>query len=71
MTPKNKNKNRIAIFTCILCLIAGLPFTACGENTTRVVFTTGFGKDEVFRIDNSVCKKSEMMVYLTTIQQQY
>ena len=71
MTPKNKNKNRIAIFTCILCLIAGLLFTACGENATRVVFTTGFGKDEVFRIDNSVCKKSELMVYLTTIQQQY
>lgn len=47
--------------------------TACGRDgsDTRVVFTTGFGKDEVFRIDSESCKKEELMVYLTTIQNQY
>lgn len=48
-------------------------FTACGSDSgdTKVVFTTGFGKDEVFRIDNESCTKGELMVYLTTIQNQY
>lgn len=48
-------------------------FTACGGdgNDTKVVFTTGFGKDEVFRIDNEACTKAELMVYLTTTQNQY
>lgn len=57
-------------------LIAALALTgvtACGRdgNGTRVIFTTGFGKDEVFRIDNESCKKEELMVYLTTTQNQY
>ena len=49
-------------------------FTACGKEDgsgTRVVFTTGFGKDEIFRIGDEACKKSELMVYLTTTQNQY
>lgn len=56
----------VAAFT-----IMGL--TACGsaEGDTKVVFTTGFGKDEVFRIDNESCTKAEIMVYLTTTQNQY
>ena len=57
-------------------LAAGLAvsaFTACGNdgNGTKVVFTTGFGKDEVFRIGDESCKKGEMMVYLTNTQNQY
>lgn len=57
-----------------LCLLltAG-QFTACGEegNGTKVVFTTGFGRDEVFRIGDEVCTVPEMMVYLTNTQNQY
>lgn len=57
-------------------LIAALTLTAlssCGKdgNATKVVFTTGFAKDEVFRIDSVSCKKDEIMVYLTTTQNQY
>jgi foldase protein PrsA len=36
-----------------------------------VIFTTGFGKDEVFRIEDESCRTDEIMVYLTTIQNQY
>jgi len=55
----------IAYILCGLC--------ACGEGNgdTKVVFTTGFGEDEVFRIDREVCTKPEIMVYLTTTQNQY
>lgn len=59
----------IAAAFCISC------FTACGAGAdgsgTRVVFTTGFGKNEVFRIEDVTCTKSELMVYLTTAQNQY
>lgn len=39
--------------------------------TTKIVLTTGFAKDEVFRIENKSCKLSEFMIYLTTTQNQY
>lgn len=49
-----------------LCLIG---VTAC--SSARVVFTTGFGEDEVFRIDSTACTLPEIMVYLTNTQNQY
>lgn len=53
-------------------LLAALAFAACGgREGTRVVFTTGFAKDEVFRIEDESCRTDEIMVYLTTIQNQY
>lgn len=55
---------------CILIMLFML--AACGgKDRTRVVFTTGFAKDEVFRIEDESCKVDEIMVYLTTIQNQY
>ena len=46
--------------------------TACGKGgDTKVVFTTGFGKDEVFRVGDEICTEAELMVYLTTTQNQY
>lgn len=38
---------------------------------TKVVLTTGFNKDEVFRIETSTCTLPEIMVYLTNIQNRY
>lgn len=38
---------------------------------SRVVFTTGFGRDEVFRIGRSTCTLPEFMVYLVNTQNQY
>ncbi len=47
-------------------------FCACGKDSdTKVIFTTGFAKDEVFRIEDQTCKLEELMVYLTTTQNQY
>lgn len=53
-------------------LAAAALSAACAKGDgTRVVFTTGFGKDEVFRIEDESCKKDEILVYLTTVQNQY
>ena len=62
------------ILTILLAAVLALStLTACGDNDggTKVVFTTGFGKDEVFRIGDESCTKAELMVYLTTTQNQY
>lgn len=38
---------------------------------TRVVFTTGFAENEVFRIEKSSCMLPEVMVYLTNTKNRY
>lgn len=58
----------LGMLLVILCL-GGL--SGCGKDGTRIVFTTGFRKDEVFKIEDVSCKQVEIMVYLTTIQNQY
>lgn len=59
-----------ALFFCGFLAIATL--SSCGdENGAKVVFTTGMGQDEVFRIGSGVCTVPEMMVYLTNTQNQY
>lgn len=45
--------------------------TGCGEGSPRVVFTTGFAEDELFRIGSVSCTVPEFMVYLTNTQNQY
>ncbi|MBR1771459.1 MAG: peptidylprolyl isomerase [Lachnospiraceae bacterium] len=57
---------------CILLILTGMLVpVACRSKDTRVVFTKGFAKDEVFRIEDETCRLPEIMVYLTTIQNQY
>ncbi len=63
------------ILLCVLFL------TGCGEKTEeeteaagkeiKVVLTTGFDKDEIFRIESTSCSVAEVMVYLTNTQNQY
>lgn len=56
-----------------LVLMGSMLLSGCsakGDNV-KVVLTTGFGKNEVFRIEESSCSKAEIMVYLTNIQNRY
>lgn len=64
-------RRRILFFA--LCLFAlACVLGACGDKGgMRVVFTTGFGRDEVFRIGSAGCTRSELMVYLTNTQNRY
>lgn len=55
----------LAVLLCISAL------SGCVQDGTKVVFTTGFEKDEIFRIGNETCTVAEVMVYLTNIQNQY
>lgn len=62
-----KNKK---LFIGIIILI-GILLTGCGEKHTKIVLHTGFGGDEVFRIEQMSCSLPEVMVYLTTTQSRY
>ncbi len=57
-------------FACVCILVLLCSFSACGDKS-RVVFTTGFGKEDVFRIDDIRCTRGEIMVYLYTTQNRY
>ena len=54
---------------CLALLLLLTAVTGCGS--TRVVFTTGLGENEVFRIEEAVCTLPEIMVYLSNTQNQY
>ena len=63
-------KKRILFFLC--CLLF-LTMSGCGkkEGDVKLVLTTGFKKDEIFRIETMSCTLPEVMVYLTNTQDQY
>ena len=66
-------RRKLAVFLLAAGVLSG-SLTGCGSGDgigTKVVLTTGFDKDEVFRIETSSCKLPELMVYLTTIQNRY
>lgn len=67
---KKINRRSLA---ALLAALAVLCLCACGREGeySRVVFTTGFGSDELFRIGRSSCKLPEFMVYLVNTQNQY
>ena len=52
----------VALMMAMLC-------TACGDN--KIVLTTGFAADEIFRIEGKSCSEAEVLVYLTTLHNQY
>ena len=56
-----------------LFILAGVMFSGCkkDDGNTKVVFTTGFSKNEIFRIEEASCSRAEIMVYLTNIQNHY
>lgn len=63
-------KKRILFF--LFCLLF-LTMSGCGkkEGDVKLVLTTGFKKDEIFRIETMSCTLPEVMVYLTNTQDQY
>ena len=63
-----RKKSVIVAMMCLACLLAG-----CGKNTNveKVVLTAGFQADEVFRIEDISCSKTEIMLLLTNTQNQY
>lgn len=69
---RKKLKSVTALFLALGICLGSL--TGCGDGNsfeTKVVLTTGFDKDEIFRIETSSCSLPEIMVYLTNIQNRY
>ncbi len=72
---KYRYKRRLSLLLAAISLACLC--TACQKDqaedgqVTQVVFTTGFEADELFRIGAISCKKSEYMVYLTNMQNEY
>ncbi len=67
-----KRKKAAALLLSLSALLSVM--TGCAGNGgegMKVVLTTGFDRDEVFRIETISCTLPEMMVYLTNIQNQY
>ena len=64
---KKRAAGLLAIMTAcsILCGCKG------NLDNKKVVLTTGFEKDEIFRIEEVSCSKAEIMVYLTNMQNRY
>lgn len=58
---------------CIMLFILLILLTGCGKDAAdmKVVLTTGFEKDEIFRIETLSCTLPEIRVYLTNEQNQY
>jgi len=67
-----KHRNKVT-FVCLFLIMIGAFLAGCQRDTDnmKVVLTTGFEKDEVFRIDEISCSKAEIMVYLTNMQNRY
>ena len=57
----------------VALLAVPLFLTGCGNKKlpTRVVLTSDFLEDEVFRLDGHPCMKNEIMVYLVNSENQY
>ncbi len=55
----------------IMLIMAVFATTLSGCSDREIILTTGFSKNEVMRINNKSCYLPEMMLYLTTIQNQY
>ena len=67
---KKIRKSILITFVLIACSFF---LISCGQEnkTTKVIFTTGFAKDELFRLGDVSCTLAEYMLYLTTTQNQY
>ena len=70
-TMLRKSKKAAALLFALSFFMSLLAGCGSGGDGMKVVLTTGFRKDEVFRIESVSCTLPEMMVYLTNIQNQY
>ena len=69
---KKINNNRL-LYTILSVLLVAALMTGCGgkKNASQIVLTSDFLEDEVFRIEELSCFKSEIMVYLVNSENRY
>ncbi|MBQ8823118.1 MAG: peptidylprolyl isomerase [Lachnospiraceae bacterium] len=73
---RRKKKNIVpllllAVILLVIGVVVGVKVWNGEGEEAKVIFTTGFEENELFRIGDLSCTKSEFMVYLTNTQNQY
>lgn len=73
MDKENGLHNKLIILLISLSVLMCLLLGGCAkkENAKTLVLTTGFSKDEVFKLEDEVCTLPEIMVYLVNIMNRY
>ena len=72
MGKRKEKKRRAARFRAFcLAALSALFLAGCGRGTLDVVLTTGFQRNEVFRLADASCSLAEAKVYLATEQNLY
>lgn len=66
---RKRIKKLTAALLAAFCLMQTAGCTSA--EPLKIVLTTGFQKDEVFRLEDVSCSRAEIMVYLTTEQNRY
>lgn len=61
----------MAFLICVSVSLSACKASGESGGNTKIVLTTGFSENEVFRIGDSSCSLPEVMVYLTNMQNQY
>lgn len=61
----------VSVLLVLIFMTTGCGIDANNSSDVKVVLTTGFQKDEIFRIDKTSCTLPEIMVYLTNTKNQY
>lgn len=61
----------LAVLLAVVFMAAGCKVLLNRYGNTKIVLTTGFARDEIFRIDRMSCRLPEVMVYLTNTKNQY
>jgi len=59
------------IWIALLSIFVMLLFAGCKKTGAKIVLTTDFNEDEIFRIEDNICTKPEIMVYLVNIENNY
>lgn len=67
----NSRRRVLFIITAAMLMASGCNVNKTDADTTKVVLTTGFAKNEIFRIEKASCVLPEVMVYLMNTKNQY
>ena len=66
-----KTRIKRLLWLPVILLLEVFLLSGCDKDKTKIVFTTGFEEDVVFKIEDIACTKSEIMIYLVNTENIY
>ena len=64
-------KKQVWIAMLSIFVVLSFSLVGCKKTGAKIVLTTDFNEDEIFRIEDNICTKPEIMVYLVNIENNY